>query len=533
MESNAQQLASKMKLGINIGNTMEAYGCTPAAETCWGNPTISAAYIKLIKDSGFDAVRLPVSWNQYADQATAKINPTWLAHVKQVVQYAVDNDLYIIVNIHWDGGWLDGHINVADQASIKSKQKAFWEQIATEFREFDEHVIFASANEPPAKTAAEMTVLHSYHQTFVDAVRSTGGRNAYRVLVVQGPSTNVETTRDLWQGMPSDTATGRQMAEIHFYGPYNFGLMDADASWGKMSYYWGIGFHSTIDTERNATWGEEDWVNQEFDIVKAQFTSKGIPVVMGEYGAMYRDKLTGDALTLHTNSHAYFYQYVTQRALAAGLIPFMWEQGSSPFQLFDRNTPTLARPQLLDAVLIGAGKKSSSSSSSPSSSTSSSTSSTSSSTSSASSSSSSSVSNVIVLDTNPSSWTVDNGVVKNEAASNIQFTLNATNQAAAFKLLNPVNWMGATLTLTFNFDQAFVSNRSGGMDGILQFYTYSPGWASSEFKCWTGWTALVADQDITFSCSAFGITGAEALGVQFFATAGTVTIKSAAITLAP
>jgi len=315
------------------------------------------------------------------------------------------------------------------------------------------------------------------------------------------------------------------MAEVHFYGPYNFGLMDADASWGKMSYYWGMGFHSSTDTERNATWGEEDWVNQEFDIVKTQFTSKGIPVVMGEYGAIYRDKLTGDALTLHTNSHAYFYQYVTQRALASGLIPFMWEQGYNPFQLFDRNTPKLARPQLLDAVLIGAGKKSSSSSSSSSSSTSSSTSS-------ASSSSSSSASNVIVLDTKPSSWTVDNGVVKNESASNIQFTLNATNQAVAFNLLNPVDWMGATLTLTFNFDQAFVTDRSGGMDGILQFYTYSPGWVSSEFKCWTGWTALVADQDITFSCSAFSITGAEALGVQFFANAGTVTIKSATLQLA-
>jgi len=357
MSSNAIQLASKIKLGMNIGNTMESTGCTPASETCWGNPVISAAYMKLIKDSGFDAVRLPVSWNQYANQTTGEIDGAWLNRVKQVVQYAVDNGLYIIVNIHWDGGWLDGHIDAVSQQSIINKQKAFWEQIATQLRGFDEHVIFASANEPPVKTAEQMSILLSYHQAFVDAVRSTGGKNAYRVLVVQGPSTDIETTNNLWGLMPSDTAVGRQMVEVHFYGPYNFALMQKDETWGNQAYYWGAAYHSTTDLAHNATWGEESWIDQEFNLMKAKFVDIGIPVVMGEYGAIRRDGLTGDALNLHLASRAYFYKYVTSHALSSGILPFMWEQGYSPFPLFDRNTPAVSDQQTLSALLIGAGKK--------------------------------------------------------------------------------------------------------------------------------------------------------------------------------
>ena len=182
MSSNAVQLASKMKLGLNIGNTLEAIG----GETAWGNPLITKSFIDLIKQSGFNAVRIPCSWDQYASASTAEIQAQWLDRVKQVVQYCIDDSLYAVLNIHWDGGWLDGNITTQAQASVNAKQKAFWEQIATKMRDFDEHLIFASANEPPVDNATQMNILLSYHQTFVNAVRSTGGRNTYRVLVVQG-----------------------------------------------------------------------------------------------------------------------------------------------------------------------------------------------------------------------------------------------------------------------------------------------------------------------------------------------------------
>ena len=355
MESTAAQIASKIKLGFNFGNTMEAIG----GETAWGNPLITEAQIKLVKDHGFDAIRLPVAWDQYANQQTAEISAVWLNRVKQVVQYAVDNRLYVMVNIHWDGGWLENNVTPAKQAANNAKQKAFWEQIAIHLRDFDEHVLFASANEPNAHDEEQMAVLDTYHQTFVDAVRSTGGKNAYRVLVLQGPSTDIDNTNEYWNGMPGDSAINRLMAEVHFYSPFNFALMTKDESWGKQAYYWGANFHSTTDTERNATWGEELWVDQMFTSMKTKFVDQGIPVVIGEFGAIRRDHLTGDDLALHLASHAHYYRYVVDSANRAGLLPFVWDTGG----LFNRRTLEVSDQLILDALLLGAGKASSSSSS--------------------------------------------------------------------------------------------------------------------------------------------------------------------------
>jgi len=235
MTSNATELAAKIKLGWNIGNTLEATG----GETNWGNPKVTKALIDLVKANGFNAIRIPCSWNQYlANSTTAQIKTEWLNRVKEVVQYCVDNDMYVIVNIHWDGGWLEKNVTEAKKVENNAKQKAFWEQIATTLRDFDEHLLFASANEPDVSDATGMAVLNSYHQTFIDAVRSTGGKNAYRNLIVQGPSTDIEKTNKLMTSMPTDNVANRMMAEVHFY-PYQFTLMTEDASWGKMFYYWG------------------------------------------------------------------------------------------------------------------------------------------------------------------------------------------------------------------------------------------------------------------------------------------------------
>jgi endoglucanase len=184
MGSTAVQLASRMRLGLNIGNTMEAIG----GETAWGNPLVTEALVKAAKADGFNAIRLPVAWDQYTSQQTARIDQAWLDRVKLVVKYCVDNQMYVLVNIHWDGGWLERNVVPDKQVANNARQKALWTQIATQLRDFDEHLMFASANEPNVDTAAQMTVLNSYHQTFVDAVRATGGKNAHRILVLQGPS---------------------------------------------------------------------------------------------------------------------------------------------------------------------------------------------------------------------------------------------------------------------------------------------------------------------------------------------------------
>ena len=330
MGSSAVELAAKMKLGWNIGNTMES----PGGESGWGNPSITEDYIKFLKQLGFNAVRLPCAWDWHhvVDKATARINPDWLERVKEVVGYCVDNDMYVLLNIHWDGGWLENNITLVKKDSVNAKQKAYWEQIATALRDFDEHLMFAGANEPNAHNAEETEVLLSYHQTFVDAVRSTGGRNSHRMLVVQGPSTDIEKTYDLMNTLPADEATGRMMVEVHYYTPSQFCLlMNGDASWGKMFYYWGEGYHSTIEPDRNATWGEEDAVNNYFGKMKTKFADKGIPVILGEYGAYRRNNNNYVPLDLETHNDAvdHWITYVTNRALTNGMIPFWWDTGGA------------------------------------------------------------------------------------------------------------------------------------------------------------------------------------------------------------
>jgi aryl-phospho-beta-D-glucosidase BglC (GH1 family) len=109
--------------------------------------------------------------------------------VKEVVGWCVANDMYVMLNAHADLGWLDNNINLAKKDSVNAMQKALWEQIATTMRDFDEHLIFAGANEPPADNAGQMAILDSYHQTFVNAVRATGGRNSSGVA--RGPGLTV------------------------------------------------------------------------------------------------------------------------------------------------------------------------------------------------------------------------------------------------------------------------------------------------------------------------------------------------------
>jgi len=353
MGSDARTIASKIRIGWNIGNTLEATG----SETAWGNPKVTKALIDLVKAKGFNAVRIPCSWNQYlANSTTAQIKADWLSRVKEVVKYCNDNGMYCIVNVHWDGGWLENNVTVAKQVENNEKQKAFWEQIATSLRDFNGLLLFASANEPNVDTAEQMAVLKSYHQTFIDAVRSTGGRNAYRTLIIQGPRTDIAKTNQLMTSLPTDKLSGRMMVEVHYYSPWQFAGMTQDESWGKMFYYWGNGFKSTTDTGRNATWGEEAGVTADFKLMKTQFVDKGIPVILGEFGAIRRTTLTGDNLTKHLASRAYYLKYVVQQAKANGLVPFYWDEGSisnNGFGIFNRSNNTVFDNQALTGLMSG------------------------------------------------------------------------------------------------------------------------------------------------------------------------------------
>jgi hypothetical protein len=354
----ATSIAAEMGMGWNLGNTMEATG----GPTAWGNPLPTQTLIDSVKAAGFRTVRIPCAWNQYADSTTHAISSTWMAQVKQVVDFCVKDSLFVVLNIHWDGGWLENHVDSATTrpallATLKTKQGSYWRQIATAFKAYDRHVLFASANEPAVDSASAEAVLLQLHQVFVDTVRATGGNNATRTLVVQGPSTDIEKTNQWMNALPVDPASGRMMVEDHFY-PYQFTLMTQDASWGNAFYYWGSAYHSTTDVAHNATWGEEAWVDSMFGLLKTKFVDQGIPVVLGEFGAIKRTSLTGDSLRLHVLSRRHFYNAVVADAMAKGLIPIAWDagnKGDGTMSVFDRTTGGTYDLGLLNAIRAGAG----------------------------------------------------------------------------------------------------------------------------------------------------------------------------------
>jgi hypothetical protein len=200
-----------------------------------------------------------------------------------------------------------------------------------------------------------MSILNSYHETFIKAVRSTGGRNSNRVLVVQGPSTDPTKTYTLMNALPVDPVPDRLMVEVHDYTPAAFTILtDGDASWGKMIYYWGAGNHSTIEPDRNATYGEEDVIISEFQKMKQKFIDKGIPVVLGEYATWRRTDSTNSNflpkdLAMHNKSVEYWATFVTKQARANGILPFWWEIGF----LLDRSNNVVKDQPMFDAIIAG------------------------------------------------------------------------------------------------------------------------------------------------------------------------------------
>lgn len=343
----AQQLAGKMKTGWNLGNMLEA--------TWMGKNYLATTYqrtIDSVKIAGFNTVRLPVAWYFHSDTATYVINPTFLAHVKKVLDFCIKDSMYVVMNTHWDTGWLDDHINVKDSAKVNARQRAHWTQIANYFKDYGDHLLFASANEPPAKDANQMSILLSYHQTFINAVRATGGNNSSRTLIVQGPSTDIDLTNKLMNTMPKDQIANRLMVEVHYYTPWQFCLLDKDGtnSWDQMYYYWGKENHSTTDTKRNATWGEESDMDKYLGMMKTKFVDKGIPVIIGEYGAFRKTVIAPSNQVLHNASIKSFYRYFVKSATEKGIITYCWDTGG----IFNFSTGAVKDRDVLSSIMLGA-----------------------------------------------------------------------------------------------------------------------------------------------------------------------------------
>jgi|GEM_PF-953589 len=336
----AAQVADQLRVGWNLGNRLEAQ----CSETAWGNPVVTQAFINSVRAAGFNAIRIPAAWDCHATNMV--IDPAWLARVKQVVDYATNNGMYVIINIHWDGGWLENNPTYAAQDAVNVKQNAYWTQIANYFKNYDEHLLFAGTNEVHFDygnpTPEHIEVHQSYLQTFVNAVRATGGNNASRTLVVQTYNTNIQHGLNHFF-LPTDTIANRLMVEVHYYDPYDYTLNPSGPclAWG-----------APYTQYAQCSWAQEPYMDSLFAQVKAEWVDAGVPVIIGEYVVSTRPGVD-------VASRQYFYRYMNNVARINGIKTFYWDTGVPPTEsggsaLFNRDTGAVSDQGALDAVLQGA-----------------------------------------------------------------------------------------------------------------------------------------------------------------------------------
>ena len=371
MSKTAMDIAALMYPGWNLGNTMEAGNSANnwknagiGSETAWQSAKTTRQLIDLVKASGFKSVRIPCSWvmGHITDAEACTIDADWLARVHEVVDYCIKNDLYVIINQHWDGGWIehDGLTAASDVDATKSKLTKIWTQIANSFKNYDERLIFAGMNEPGVGggdanallgTADLANRVAEYEQTFIEAVRATGGNNAKRVLVVQGPNTNIDNTvAHNYMAKLHDSATDRLMVEVHFYDPYQFTDLSEDKDWGKYYLYWGKNnLGGDADRTADAKYNE-DYVEAQMKKMKTHFFDKGYPVLIGEFGANQRFATGKDAL--HDASVKDYYKAVVTSAINNGCVPVAWDTngGLPSMTIFNRANTTVSNANILESI---------------------------------------------------------------------------------------------------------------------------------------------------------------------------------------
>lgn len=337
------ELTRLMGVGWNLGNSLDAVG----GETAWGNPAVSQQLIDAIRAAGFRSVRLPVAWSQFSDEPNFIIDSRWMNRVEEVVNYILNADMYVVMNIHWDGGWMQP--TYAQEDYVNNRLAIMWQQIADHFEGYDDRLLFAGTNEVMVDgdygtpTEEYYTVQNGFNQTFVDTVRATGGNNAQRHLVVQGFNTNIDHTINFAR-VPDDSIENRLMMEVHYYDPYNFTLNESSSitQWGEIA----------TDPEATATWANESYTDTQFQRMKTNYVDRGIGVILGEYGVISRPYAQG-----HETYRTYWNKYITQSAVDHGLVPFYWDNGYAGehgLALFNRNTGQPLYPDIIDALISAA-----------------------------------------------------------------------------------------------------------------------------------------------------------------------------------
>jgi len=325
------------------------------AETAWGNPTVTKKTIKAVKEAGFNAIRIPVRWQCHiTNPAAMSIDKAWIARIKEVVGWCLDNNLKVIINVHHDK-WLEGRPTYAYKEENNQKLALLWMNIASEFASFDDRLAFAGTNEVHVRdnwgkpTAENLAVQNSYNQTFIDVVRATGGNNPKRHLIVQTYVCNPDF--GLYNGdfiVPTDTpenGNGHMSVEFHYYTPWDYA--------GECKYYW---WGEPYKQYGEASPSNEKTMTDFLDKVVATWGSKGLGLLMGEWGVT--DHTKGDADKQHENM-TYYCRFLVSECLKRNISTFVWDNnqfgnGQEKFGIFDRkNSMKVKTPWVLDGIMQG------------------------------------------------------------------------------------------------------------------------------------------------------------------------------------
>jgi endoglucanase len=322
----AVELVKLMGNGINLGNTMEAYGRVSYGttgtvtdyETFWGQPETTQEMISGMKAAGFDTLRIPVAWTNMMnyEDGDYTIDEAYLDRVEEIMNYALNEDMYVIINDHWDGGWW-GMFGSADELTREAAMELYttmWTQIANRYKRYSDRVIFESANEELGNRLNDTDIaedsgslsedecyeeLLRINQAFVDTVRGTGGNNAQRFLLIAGYNTDIDMTVDDRYQMPTDTADSKLLISVHYYEPDGYCINTSLDYWGSKT----------------------DYETMNENLAKmAKFTEQGYGVVIGEYGVLLQD---GER-ELKENAYAY-YENLLDNCDLYGYAPILWD----------------------------------------------------------------------------------------------------------------------------------------------------------------------------------------------------------------
>lgn len=278
---NAASAVANMRTGWNLGNTLDAHDASWKGrsvkdfETGWGQPVTAPALLQMFADAGFGAIRVPVTWNLHMGD-DYKVDEAWMARVEEIVNYVLDAGMYCILNVHHDTGenaWLRADAEV--YANTKARYIALWQQIADRFNDYGTKLLFESFNEMldvpnrwnTPESADSYTYINKYNQDFVNTVRATGGNNSVRNLVVNDYCASSTLSAFEALQIPTDSAKDHLIAEYHSYSPYNFAMNEGTGA---------------IKTWTAAC--EKEVVDQ-INGIAASARAKGVPVIIGEYGA--------------------------------------------------------------------------------------------------------------------------------------------------------------------------------------------------------------------------------------------------------